>query len=42
MWISGDQPEGRDNWAKQLKALGYLGYAIPSLQDLSNVLGGRG
>ncbi|WP_409341413.1 DUF58 domain-containing protein [Paenibacillus sp. MBLB4367] len=41
MWICGDMAEGRDNWTKQLNAVGYLGYAIPSLQDLSNALGGR-
>jgi uncharacterized protein (DUF58 family) len=42
LWVHGEMKAGRAEWMKQLRMKGYLGYDIPSLQELSLVLGGRG
>jgi uncharacterized protein (DUF58 family) len=41
LWVHPEPAANRVDWMKQLRAAGYLGYEIPSLQELSSVLGGR-
>jgi uncharacterized protein (DUF58 family) len=42
LWVHPEPAENRLDWMKELRTTGYLGYEIPSLQELSSVLGGRG
>ena len=42
IWVHDQKEDKQTEWMKQLRIKGYLGYDVPSLDELSNVLGGRG
>lgn len=41
-WVHNEKTNKQTEWMKQLRIKGYLGYDVPSLDELSQVLGGRG
>jgi hypothetical protein len=41
IWVHNEQKEKQTDWMKQLRLKGYLGYDVPSLDELSHVLGGQ-